>query len=149
MDHLIIQARDAMRDALTNLPITGANAYLYSEVPFPELQLPLLAIEYQEDKADPKSLGFPALEELGPVFVVHILVKQEGDFEKAAFLIRNDVEQALLASVQGKTLGGLVQWLRRVGAECERDELPNNPVYRLSLQFQASIYHLESLPDSK
>jgi hypothetical protein len=70
----------------------------------------------------PKSLGFPALEQLGPVYIVHILVKQQGDFEKAAFLIRNEVETALLGTVQGKTLDGLVQWLRRVSAECERDE---------------------------
>jgi hypothetical protein len=133
---------------LTNLATTQGNVFLYSEVTYADESLPMLAIEYQDDQRGTRSLGFPVLEQLGPVYLVHIIVKQKGDYEKAAFLIRNEVETALLGSVQAKTLGGLVQWLRRVSAACERDEGTGTPVYRLTLQLQANIRHLESRPDS-
>jgi hypothetical protein len=147
-DHLIIQVRDAIKGQVTGLATTGSHVYRYSEVTQDEATLPALLIEYQEDQAEPAALGFPVLEQLAPVYLLHILVKQKGDYEQAAFLIRNEVETALLGSVQGKTVGGLVQWIRRAAAECQRDESADKPVYRLTLQLQANIRHLESRPDS-
>jgi hypothetical protein len=148
MDHIIIQVRDAIRAQLTNLAVTQGNVFLYSEAAFDESHLPLLAIEYQEDSAEPIGLGFPAAEDLGPVYQVHILVKQKGDYEQAAFLVRNQVESALFGTREAKTLGGLVQWVRRVSAECARDESVDKPVYRLTLQLQAKVRHFEAAPES-
>jgi hypothetical protein len=96
----------------------------------------------------PAALGFPALEDVGPVFLVHIVVKQKGDYEQAAFLIRSEVETALLGTKEAKTLDGLVQWLRRVGGAPEREERADRPAYKLTLQLQAKLRHLESRPDS-
>jgi hypothetical protein len=127
----------------------GTNVFLYSEVTFAE---ETAAHRWRSStkriRRSPHRSASRRSSSSGPVYLVHIIVKQKGDYEKAAFLIRNEVETALLGSVQGKTLGGLVQWLRRVSAAPSAMRARRTPVYRLTLQLQANIRHLESRPDS-
>lgn len=147
-DHVIIQVRDAILARIKGLFTTGPNALLYTETELPETLLPCVMIQYQEDSTEPISLGYPALVDVGPVFLLHCVVKQKDDFEQAAFLVRSEVEAALFGTAEAKSLGGLVQWIRCVAAEGDRHEAAEIPAYRLTLQVQARLRHLESRPDS-
>jgi hypothetical protein len=147
-DHLIIQVRDAILAQITGLTTTGAHAFLLTEVPEDESVLPCVAIEYQDDTSEPIGLGFPGPTNLGAVYIIHCVVKQKGDSEKAAFLVRKEVEAALFGTALAKTLNGLVLWIRAVGGDSDRSEKLNVPGYSARLQVQAMIRHLESRPDS-
>jgi hypothetical protein len=117
-------------------------------VPDSEAVLPCVAIEYQDDSSEPIGLGFPGPTDTGAVYIIHCVVKQKGDCEKAAFQVRKEVELALFGTAQAKTLNGLVQWVRGVGGDSDRSDKLNLPGYSARLQVQAKIRHLESRPDS-
>jgi hypothetical protein len=145
-DHVVIQVRDALKAKVTGLATCGANVFLHSEQA--QATLPCTLVEYSDEGDERQSIGLPAIEDLDVSFWLHILVKQTGDFEKAAFTIRKEIETALQSTVAGLTLDGKVQKLDRVGAQKGEDQLLDKPCYRLSLQYQIKIRHLESQPDS-
>lgn len=145
-DHVVIQIRDALKAKITGLATTGANVFLHSEQD--QATVPCVLVEYADDSDERVSIGVPAIEDLNTTFWLHILVKQIGDFEKAAFAIRKEIEQAILGSIAGLTLDGSLQLLTRAAAQKGEDQLLDKPVYRLSLQIAAKIRHKESLPDS-
>lgn len=149
-DHVVIQVRDAIIAALQGQGsgLSSANVFASKGRPKDISIVPYLYVEYEDDQAERESLGFPSLEQLETTYSIVIVVAQTGDYEKAAFLLRNQVELALLGTVSAMTLGGKVQLMTRTQARKEVDETATKPVYSLTLTVVARIRHQESLPDT-
>lgn len=145
-EHVVIQIRDALKAKVTGLTTCGANVFLHSEQA--QATLPCILVEYSDDGDERASIGLPAIEDINAAYYLHILVKQTGDYEKTAFTVRKEIETALQSTIAGLTLDGKVQKLDRPGAQKGEDMLGDKPCYRLSMQYQIKIRHLESLPDS-
>ena len=155
-DHVIIQVRDAVISRLTSaVTAVSSRVYRSDEEPTDASLCPFLMVELAGDNDERIAInggavaGIPAnLESIALTVMVHCVVKQDGDAEAAAYNLRRDVESALLGTVAALTLDGKVQMTTRLAGEPRQDSVGDQEAYKLALQFQMLIYHLESQPDS-
>lgn len=147
-DHVVIQVRDDIVTRLNAITSILNKTFVWDDAARKEGEMPCVLVEMQGDQDEPGAIGFPAPEDMLVEYLLRILVEQTTDCEKAAHNIRADIESVLLGTVDGKTLGGKVQWLARSGADNERTFDGEKPVYRCTLRITAHLRHLESQPTS-
>lgn len=153
-NHVIIQVRDAV---ITKLQ-SGVNAvsnrvYRKDEEPTDSGSCPFLMVELGSDVDERIGINggttAPAnLEQIALTIIVHCVVKQDGDAEAAAYNLRRDVETSLLGTIAALTLDGKIQMTTRLAGDPAQDSVGDQEAYKVALQFQMLIYHLESSPDS-
>lgn len=147
-NHIIQQVRDDLLARITGLATTGANAFLFNQIPQDETKVPFLYIRTLDDQDERVSLGYPCVEEMRLNFEIAIVVYSNGDYEAIALNIRKQVEVALFGSIAAVTLGGKIVLLTRSSAQVDEDETGGKPTYVIRLQLTAQVRHLESQPDS-
>ena len=147
-NHIIQQVRDDLLSRITGLTTTGANAFLFNQIPQDETKVPFLYLRTLDDQDQRVSLGYPCVEEMLLNFEISIVVYANGDYESAALNIRKEIELALFGSIAAVTLGGKIVLLTRPSAQIDEDETGGKPTYVIRLQITAQVRHLESQPDS-
>lgn len=147
-NHIIQQVRDDLLSRITGLTTTGANAFLFNQIPQDETKVPFLYLRTLDDQDQRATLGYPCVEEMLLNFEISIVVYANGDYEAAALNIRKEIELALFGSIAAVTLGGKIVLLTRPSAQIDEDETGGKPTYVIRLQITAQVRHLESQPDS-
>ena len=153
-DHVIIQVRDAVITKLqAGVSAVSNRVYRADQEPTDAGSCPFLMVELGADGDERIGVNggttAPAnLEQIALTIIVHCVVKQDGDAEAAAYNLRRDVETSLLGTIAALTLDGKIQMTTRLSGDPQQNTLGDQEAYKVALQFQMLIYHLESSPDS-
>lgn len=158
-DHVIIQIRDELIARLkVGVASVSNRVYRPDEAPQPgevdDTRIPYLMVQVGDDGDERMGMNGASginpqlLEDINQAFFVHCVVKQDGDAEKAAYNLRRDLEQTLLATADALTLGGKAQMTTRVGGSNNRDDAIDQAAYAAVVQLEVKIRHLEGNPDS-
>lgn len=158
-NHVIIQTRDAIISRLVaGVSAVSGRVYKRDSDPVDAARCPHLVVEIGDfsSPAESGSLsgGDPTtpriLQDTLVVFLIRCVVSQvqDADAEDAAFDLVTAVEQTLMGTIAGKTLGGTIVDLHRLGGSVEQDSDGELETYSVVLQFQAWLRHLQGTPDN-
>lgn len=158
-NHVIIQTRDAIIARLVaGVSAVSSRVYKRDSEAVDASKCPHLVVEIGDFSSPAESGSLNGGDATTPrilqdtlvVFLVRCVVQQvqDADAEDAAFDLVTAVESTLMGTIAGKTLGGTIVDLHRLGGSPAQDSGGELETYSVVLQFQAWLRHLQGTPDS-
>lgn len=143
--HLVQQIVQAVQQALTGLPSTGAHVHDHRPRQLAASDLPALVIETGDDPAVPITKLYPRLMAHTLQLTVLVLVKNH-TLPADLHQVRLEVEKAMAAAAP--SLGGLTKDIRSAGASAREEENEGDlAVGVLPVHFHIDYQHNEHAPD--
>lgn len=146
MSHARQQIREALVTALMGLPSTGSHVYASRVVPLLDGELPCLLVNTDDESLVVESFTQNPLLARSLTISITAIRKASSDLDGYLDTTILEVEQALNATTEANTLGGLVKYIALENIKISYDENMEQPIGQAVLTFNATYYTQAASP---